>query len=237
MYATTQHSYRHAAHIPPAAGTDERSPREVTIACWPHSEIEPPREQTFTIGQTVFFDGDEASYFFEIVTGTLRCCRLTLDGRRQIYRFAGAGEMLGLSGEEHYSYSAEAVTHVVVRRHRLLSLNTAMTKDHKLREQVLQSLRDELTAVRVQLTLLGQMSATERVAAFLIDLSKRTADADGRVHLPMTRSDIADYLGLTIETVSRKINELKRQCVIDMKAPNDIRIVEPDRLADFAEAA
>ena len=237
MYATTQHSHRRAANTTPAVGSNVRSQREATVASWPRLVNEPPRELTFTAGQTVFFDGDEAKYFFEIVTGTLRCCRLTQDGRRQIYRFVGAGEMLGLSGEELHSYSAEAVTEVVVRRYRLLSLNTAMIKDQKMRERVLQSLRDELTAVRTQMTLLGQMSATEKVASFLVDLSERSADPGGWLHLPMTRCDIADYLGLTIETVSRKISELRRLRVIDMQTPSDIRIAEPERLADFAEAA
>lgn len=237
MYATTQHSHHRAADIPRVLGSNAISPREATVASWPHSDIEPPRDVTFAAGETVFFDGDEARYFFEILTGTIRCCGLTLDGRRQIYRFAGAGEMLGLSGEDRHSYSAEAVTDVVVRRYRLLSLNTAMIKDQQMRDRVLQSLRDELAAVRTQMTLLGQMSATEKVASFLIDLSERTADADGWFHLPMTRCDIGDYLGLTIETVSRKINELKRLQVIDMKTPNDIRIAEHARLADFAEAA
>jgi len=237
MYATTEHSYRHPANILSVVRSNPTAPLEATAASWPHSKIEPPRELTFAPGQTVFFDGDEARFFFEIVSGTLRCCRLTLDGRRQIYRFAGAGEMLGLGGEDLHSYSAEAVTDVVVRRHRLLSLNTAMTKDHQLRERVLQSLRDELAAVRTQMTLLGRMSAAEKVASFLIDLSERTADPEGWFHLPMTRCDIADYLGLTIETVSRKINKLKRLREIDMKTPSDIRIAERDRLADFAEAS
>jgi CRP/FNR family transcriptional regulator len=129
------------------------------------------------------------------------------------------------------------VTEVVVCRHRLLSLNAAMAKDHQLREQVLQSLRDELAAARAQMTLLGQLSATKKVASFLIDLSERNAAPDGWLYLPMTRSDIGDYLGLTLETVSRRINDLKRLRVIEMKTPNEIRIAAHDRLAEFAEAA
>lgn len=237
MYAITGHPCHRATRFPATAGSDVSSVRTAVIASWPHADIEPPRELTFEPGQTVFYDGDEARYFFEIVSGTLRCCSLTQDGRRQIYRFAGAGEMLGLGGEEHHSYSAEAVTDSVVRRHRLISLDAAMKENHRLNARVLQSLRDELAAVRTQMTLLGRMSASERVAAFLIDLSYRIAGSDGWLHLPMTRCDIADFLGLTIETVSRKINELKRLRVIDMKGPNEIRIVEHDRISVIAEAA
>jgi CRP-like cAMP-binding protein len=237
MYVITEHSHCRAVSIRPVANPNVTSPREATIARWPHSEIAPPRELAFAAGQTVFYDGDEARFFFEIVTGTLRCCRMTQDGRRQVYRFAGAGEMLGLCGEHLHSYSAEAVTEVVVRQHPLLSLNAAMAKDRQLRERVLQSLRDELAAVRTQMTLLGQLSAAEKVASFLIDLSERNADPDGWLYLPMTRSDIGDYLGLTMETVSRKINELKRLRVIEMKTPNEIRITAHARLAEIAEAA
>jgi CRP-like cAMP-binding protein len=234
MYATPQYSHHHAANIRPVAGISVHAPRTATLANWPCSEAEPPRELKFAPGQTVFFDGDEAKFFFEILTGTIRCCGLTLDGRRQIYRFAGPGEMLGLGGEDIHSYSAEAVTSVVVRRHRLVSLNTAMRNDHQLRDRVLQSLRDELAAVRTQMTMLGQMTATQKVISFLVDLSERTTNPDGWLNLPMTRCDIADYLGLTIETVSRKINELKRLRMIDMKTPNDIRLIDRIRRAQAA---
>lgn len=237
MHAITENSYRRTTSIAPAIVSGVTTERTATIASWPGSDVEPPRELTFTPGQTVFFDGDEAKHFFEIVSGTLRCCHLTHDGRRQVYRFAGAGDMLGLGGDEFHTYSAEAVTDLVVRRHRLVSLKLALNRDDQLREQVLQSLRDELAAVRAQLTLLGQLCAAEKVASFLIDLSRRNADREGWFHLPMTRCDIADYLGLTVETVSRKINELKRLRVIDMKTPNEIRIDKHDRLSKFAEAA
>ena len=112
-----------------------------------------------------------------------------------------------------------------------------MARDQSLRKRVLQSLREELAAVQKQMVLLGRMSADERVASFLMDVSRRSEDSDGRVHLPMTRSDIADYLGLTIETVSRKINGLKRQRVIDLPTPKNIRIIDFGRLSELAEAA
>ena len=237
MYATAEHSYRAATELRPVAISRESRQRTATIVSWPHSKIESPRELSFAPGQTIFLAGDDAEFFFEIVTGTVRCCRLTYDGGRQIFRFADEGEMLGLSGEEVHTYSAEAVTEVVVLRHRLLSLDTAMARDQSLRKRVLQSLREELAAVQKQMVLLGRMSADERVASFLMDVSRRSEDSDGRVHLPMTRSDIADYLGLTIETVSRKINGLKRQRVIDLPTPTNIRIIDFGRLADLAEAA
>ena len=196
-----------------------------------------PKPQTFAPGRTIFCEGGEAAFFFEIVSGTVRCCSLTENGRRQIYRFAGAGEMLGLGGEELHSYSAEAITEVTVRRYRLSSLETAMASDGRLRERVLQALRDELSAVCMQMMLLGRMSAAERIASFLRKLSERQTGADGCIHLAMRRADIADYLGLTLETVSRQIGALRRSGVIELLGPCQVRIRDAGRLEAAAEAA
>ncbi len=213
----------------------------MAAARWPESEPGAMREQRLAPGQTLFHDGDEAQHFFEIVSGTVRCCRLSPDGRRQIYRFAGAGDLLGLGGEATHSYSAEAVGPVVVRRRRLAALDAAMLGDARLRERVIGALREELAAVRLQMVLLGQMSAVERVATFLLSLAARAARPGGAgsrtIRMPMTRVDIADYLGLTIETVSRKINELKRLGLIELPAPNQVRIIRHDQLEAIAEAA
>ena len=188
-------------------------------------------------GQTLFYDEDDAEYFFEIVSGTVRCCRLIQDGRRQIHRFAGAGELLGLSGQDSYNYSAEAVTDIVVRRHRLASLDSEMARDGALRRRVLQALRDELAATRTQMMLLGRMSATEKLSSFLLALAGRSAAPGACIELPMTRSDIADYLGLTIETVSRKMNELHALGVIRLETATRVRITDCDRIEAIADAA
>jgi len=203
----------------------------------PGGRTDVAREIRLARGQTLFFDDGDAEYFFEILSGTVRCCRLIADGRRQIYRFAGAGDMLGLSGEETYGYCAEVVTDVVVRRHRLTSLDAAMAADGDLRRRVLQALRDELAATRTQMTLLGRMSAAEKLATFLLRLAGRTRGFEGCIELPMTRSDIADYLGLTIETVSRKINELHAHGIIRLDTPSRVCITDLDRMEALADAA
>jgi len=176
-------------------------PRETVVS-------RPLRETTLTRGQTLFFEGDPALSYYEVVSGTMRCSRLSPDGRRQIFRFASAGELLGVGCVGTYGYSAEAVTEVVARRKPLSGLDAAMAADADLRQRVVQSLRDELAATRTQMMLLGRMSAAERLATFLLDLAARTPMPGGYIELPMTRGDIADHLGLTIETVSRKFNEL-----------------------------
>lgn len=196
-----------------------------------------PSELHLSRGQILFFEGDAAGHFFEMVRGTLRCCRIIQDGRRQIHRFAGAGELLGISGDQTYGYSAEAVTEIVVHRHRLDRLDQRMADDGAFGRRVLQALRDELAATRRQMMLLGRMSATERLATFLLELSDRSATAGGCLELPMTRGDIADYLGLTIETVSRKMNELHARGVIRLETATRVRIIDLDRIEAIAEAA
>ncbi len=198
-----------------------------------HDVAEAPREIRLLRGQTLFFEGDEADTFFEIISGTVRCSRLIADGRRQIHRFAAAEAMLGVGCIGTYGYTAEAVTEVVARRHRLAGLDAAMA-DANLRHRVLQALREELTASRIQMMLLGRMSAAERLATFLLTFR---GNRDGSIELPMTRSDIADYLGLTIETVSRKLHELDALGVIRLETANRIHITDPGRIEAIAEAA
>ena len=193
------------------------------------------REVRLARGQTLFFEGDDADSFYEIASGTLRCCRLTHDGRRQIHRFAGPGAMLGVGCAGTYGYSAEAVTGAVVRRHRLSTLDAAMAADGDLRRRVVQALRDELAATRTQMMLLGRMSATERLASFLLAVAGEREDDS--IELPMTRSDIADYLGLTIETVSRKFGELHGLGLIRLQTPSHIRILDLARIEALADAA
>ena len=198
---------------------------------------DPGREIRLGRGQTLFFEGDPAVHCYEITGGTVRCCRLVADGRRTILRFAGPGSFLGIGCVERHGYTAETVTDVTVRRHRLSGLEVAMA-DAGIRARVLAALREELAATRSQMMLLGRMSAAERLAAFLlVGYAARGPRADGCIELPMTRSDVADHLGLTVETVSRKLHELDDLGLIRIETPSRIRILEPDRIGAIAEAA
>ena len=195
---------------------------------------EAPREIRLSRGQTLFFEGDEVDAFFEIVSGTVRCCRLTSDGRRQIHRFAGAEAMLGVGCIASYGYTAEAVTEVVARRHRLAGPRHGDGRRDSCGAGCCGRSAKSSTATRTQMMLLGRMSAAERLASFLLSFP---GNRDGAIELPMTRSDIADYLGLTIETVSRKLHELDALGVIRLETANRIHITDPGRIEAIAEAA
>lgn len=192
------------------------------------------REVRFRRGQALFFEGDPAVAYYAIEKGTVRCCRMTPDGRRQIFRFAGAGDLLGVGCTERCGYTVEAVTDVVARRHPMAGLEAEMA-DARQRDRVMAALRAELTATRAHMMLLGRMSAAERLAHFLVAVA--AGRQAGFIELPMSRADIADYLGLTIETVSRKLNGLHALGVIRLESPTRIRITDPERIEAITEAA
>jgi CRP/FNR family transcriptional regulator len=129
------------------------------------------------------------------------------------------------------------VSAVVARRYPLATLDSAMDGDAALRRRVLQALRDELAATRTHMMLLGRMSAAEKLASFLLTLARRSPGSAGYVELPMTRSDIADYLGLTTETVSRKLSELQALGLIRLATPSRIEITDGTRVEAIADAA
>jgi CRP-like cAMP-binding protein len=176
----------------------------------------------------IFAEGDRGACWFKVVSGTVRISKLLADGRRHIAEFCFAGDSFGFEWAEERGFSAEAVTDVTVLRlpraatERLIEENPAFAR--YLRNEMLKS----LDAAQHRLLLLGRMTACERVADFLIELSER-ADTRGRVDLTMSRCDIADHLGLTVETVCRIISELKRRRLI--AAPNAHRIELLDREA------
>ena len=176
-------------------------------------------------------------YFFEIVSGTLRCCRLIADGRRQIHRFAGAGELLGLSGEHTYDYSAEAVTDIVVRRHRMDSLDAAMSQDAEMRRRVLRALRDELAATRTQMMLLGRMSAVEKLASFVLAFAGR-ASATRRLHRAADDPQRHRRLpGSDHRDRQSKAQRVPRPRSHSARDTNRVRILDHDRIEAIADAA
>ncbi|WP_429819735.1 Crp/Fnr family transcriptional regulator [Ensifer sp. B1-9] len=171
-------------------------------------------------GQALFWEGDDAKYVFQVEGGMLRALRLLADGRRVIVGFLHPGDLLGVSLKDRYLYTVEAITEVRLRRYPRRRFEDEVGRQPHLREQLLSRLCDEMTAAQDQAVLLSRRSADEKVANFLLLMAKgRDAEPTVFINLPMTRLDIADYLNMTIETVSRTITKF---------ASNGI-IVAPDR--------
>ncbi|AWK88180.1 helix-turn-helix domain-containing protein [Azospirillum thermophilum] len=185
----------------------------------------------------VFSEGDDADSVYRVVDGMIRLHKLLPDGRRQVVGFLQAGDMLGLSVGGLYIYTAEAVTTSSLRRIPRERLDSLMDEQPALARKLLTTMTTELVAAQDQMLLLGRKTAAEKLASFLIALGKRAAARTPgcrRVELPMSRTDIADYLGLTTETVSRGFTKLKTARLIRLLEGNRVELVDQDALADMA---
>jgi CRP/FNR family transcriptional regulator, nitrogen fixation regulation protein len=186
--------------------------------------------------EEVFADGDASDDWFRVVAGTVRTCRVLADGRRHVAGFHFAGDFFGIEGLALRSMSAEAVGDVVVMRYprkaieRLAEANPGLAR--RLREMAFEGLAD----AQERMLLLGRKTAPERVASFLLEVAQR-GRRERRVELPMSRYDIADYLGLTIETVSRTLSALKRAGAIALPSLHLVELLDRGSLAAVAGTA
>jgi CRP/FNR family transcriptional regulator, anaerobic regulatory protein len=186
-------------------------------------------------GETVFAEGDDADSVYEVVRGMLRLYKLLPDGRRQITGFLSAGHLLGLAPEGVCVYTAEAVTEVTLCRYKRAAFERLIDEVPGFARRLLTVASQELCAAQNQMLLLGRKAATEKVASFLLLMAdQQGADRAETVSVPMTRSDIADYLGLTIETVSRTLTKLKRDGLIAIPSSAHIEICDRDQLEELA---
>jgi CRP/FNR family transcriptional regulator len=194
--------------------------------------------------QILFQEGDDADNVYNILSGVLKLYKLLPDGRRQITGFVYAGDFLGIASIGTHSYSAEAVSEISLCRFPRAKLYRLFDRYPALQSRLLGIATDELTAAQDQMLLLGRKTAAEKLASFLLSLvrrmaprgsSKEAADLAVAVPVPMTRNDIADYLGLTVETVSRTLSRLKRAGDIAITDAHHITIVRPESLRDIAE--
>ena len=165
--------------------------------------------------QEIFAEGDRFDFFYKVVSGAVRDFKILSDGRRHIGAFHLPGDVFGIESGLRHRFSAEAVgstTLVAYSRSRLSAIDAA---DGGLSGQVLTAVMRTLERAQTHMVLLGRKNAMEKIASFLLDMSRHIADGS-TVQLPMPRVDIADHLGLTIETVSRLLTQLERQRVIEV---------------------
>ncbi len=183
--------------------------------------------------KTSLLEQDEAAdYIYNITSGVVRLYRLLVDGRRQIVGFGLPGDFLGLATARRNAFSADAVGPVTACRFpRDVFADYVDAKPHLLK-RLHEMATHELTLAQDQMVLLGRRTAEERVAAFLITTRDRWTRINGahrHVPLPMSRQDIGDFLGLTVETVSRMMTRLAREKVI-LIVPDGVRILDEERL-------
>ncbi|WP_396594524.1 cyclic nucleotide-binding domain-containing protein [Brevundimonas sp. R86498] len=192
---------------------------------------------TLGSGTVLVREGDPAPHVFSITSGSLRVYKLLPDGRRQITGFLFAGDFLGLAIDDDYVFSAEAMEPSTVCRFRKGPFRLLVKQSPALEHVLLHRTMHELAAAQNQMLLLGRKTAIERMAYFLLDLpghDPARPSVPGHVRLPMKRAEIADYLGLTIETVSRVLTRMKLKGLISTPSPGALIIERPDRMRQHA---
>ncbi len=216
----------YATPLRQSAGESARLPNRSLNDCLSQALI-----RRFDPKEFVFVEGDPANNIYRIESGAVSLFKVLPDGRRQILGFAYPGDFIGLGVQGEHIMNAQAIKPARIRSMPLAALHKIATSDPSLSFTLYQAVAEELAATRDLMMTTGHRSACERVAAFLIALSRRnerSGDDLGVIDLPMTRVDIADFLGLTIETVSRTLTKLKTRGLIDL--PQSTRIVLADRV-------
>ena len=185
----------------------------------------------------LFHEGDSADVLYEVVTGVFRATKVFQDGRRQVVAFAYPGDVIGFGHGEAYRFDCDALTPARVQVTARGDLAQAMRSRPELGEKLLAMAAGEVASMHDLSVLLCRKSAMERIAGFLLSLASRTGKLgnDRRVSLPMCRADIADHLGLTIETVSRNLTKLKVRGIVDLPDRGNFIIRDLERLQALAE--
>ena len=195
-------------------------------------------KSTAEAGHPIFDEGEPASHVFNVTEGLIKVYKLLPDGRRQVTGFLIAGDFLGLANDETYAYSAEAVTGAKLCRFSRKKLEGMLERFPQVERQLLSVASHELAAAQEQMLLLGRKTAKEKIASFLLGLSKRYEArglSSNPLHLPMSRNDIGDYLGLTTETVSRTFTQLKLSGSIRLLPGSMVELTDPEALEDISE--
>ena len=186
-------------------------------------------EFTYAKGKEIYGENETAEWVYQIKAGAVRTYKLTFDGRRQIGAFHLMGDIFGMENGPLHRFTAEAIVETTVYLIRRRSLEAIAENDPIATGDLLKLTSVSLERAENHVLLLGRNTALERVAAFLVEMDKRLTAA-GIMTLPMSRLDIADYLGLTIETVSRVFSYLHDAGVVDLCGTFNREIVVRDRL-------
>ena len=181
-------------------------------------------EFRYSKGTTIFGDTEPADYVYQVVEGAVRSHKLLSDGRRQIGAFHLPGDIFGLENGDLHRFTAEAIVHTTVRIVKRLGLEGAVNCDPAMARALLTMTDQNLQHVENHMLLLGRKTSHERVAAFLLEMNGRVS-GPGFVALPMSRGDIADYLGLRLETVSRALSDFQRKGYLKFLGANQRKVV------------
>ena len=207
---------------------------ELLAARFPHFE---GSIVSFEPGQEVVGEGDPTENFFLVMRGLFRAVKFTPDGRRQVFAFYMPGDLCGLEPDETHKLTIEAVEIAAMAVLARQACRLRMNDDPRLNAALFDGATRALTLSIDHMMMIGRSSAEERLAWFLTMLAARSGGPDARVlDLAMQRQDIADYLGLTIETVSRTFTLFRDRGLLSLPHKRRVLILRPDLLARLAAA-
>ena len=191
-------------------------------------------EFSYKKGTEIFGEKEPADYVYQVVSGAVRSYKLLSDGRRQIGAFHLTSDIFGLEIGSDHRFTAEAIIDTTVRLMKRRSLELVAERDVTVARNLLSMTTSSLRHAEDHMLLLGRKTSLERVAAFLIEMDRRSTAA-GVLALPMCRRDIADYLGLTLETVSRALSRLHDLDILGFlgNTQRQIVLLDRERLASF----
>jgi len=189
-------------------------------------------EFTYRKEEEIYGEDEPSEYVYQVVRGAVRTYKLLSDGRRQIGAFHLPGDVFGLDPGQSHRLTAEAITDTTVRLVKRRSLEAAAASNVQVAHSLWTMTAGDLRHAEDHMLLLGRKTAMERVATFLLEMDRRLAKA-GMMALPMCRRDIGDYLGLTLETVSRALSQLNDQGVLMFSSARQIVLRNRERLADM----
>jgi CRP/FNR family nitrogen fixation transcriptional regulator len=191
-------------------------------------------EFKFIKGAEIFGQAEPADYIYQVIEGAVRSHKLLSDGRRQIGAFHLPGDVFGLENGDFHRFTAEAILDTTVGFVKRQSLERVAKTDPAMVRSLLTMTTDNLQRVENHMLLLGRKTSLERVAAFLLEMNGRSTAA-GVIALPMDRRDIADYLGLTLETVSRALSDFQRKGYLKLAGAfqREIIVLKPAGLTEL----
>jgi CRP/FNR family nitrogen fixation transcriptional regulator len=190
---------------------------------------------SFSRDQEIYAEGDVSDCWYKVVSGAVRICKWMADGRRHIAEFCFAGDCFGLPASGTRAATAEAIGDVVVMRYPQRAADRLIDESPRLAREMYDRTLRELTQTQTHTFVLSRMTASERLASFLLELSERR-DMPRALDLPMSRYDIADYLGLTMETVCRTFTVFRRDGVIALPTPQRVELRNREALETLCEA-
>ena len=193
--------------------------------------------RSYNAREAIIREGDDAEWLFNIISGKVKIYRSMSDGRIQIFGFLSEGDFMGIPTTSHYRFSAEALTPIEVCVFPRQSFDRLRTECPNLERRLFEIARNEVAAARDHMVLLGRKTAREKVATFLVEQATRRKcdhELSPAISLPMTRVEIADYVGLTMETVSRTLGSLRDEGLIILQSADRILL---ERLPELARIA